>query len=383
MAKKNILAKIAWMSLTSVCLLTQHAYAFKIISFKGVPAYWHKTGIQIEMDPNFGSAFNSTGCDESEPTGKACVTPRDAIQRSVSTWKKVDGINIDANSVKLKSIPGIPNYDGKNQIKFFKDQWETLPFAPPTSALAVTISTYGDNSAIEDADIFINGKYFDWSIVNTADENTKHDIQNVITHEMGHFFGLDHSSQNPNETNIDLASATMFYASYLGETSRQTLEADDINGIKHLYTTDDIEAPSVSNISPSSVQVSYKGSVTLEITGDNFLPMTTVVLARNTDSGDVIGRTLSVESGKITASFDVSDMQSGQYNVVVANSFNKFTQMDKGFAIENTTVPGIYNGEQASSDGQMGGCRSSGSSSLLFFLLPLLFVIPRRFQKQN
>lgn len=378
--KKNILAKIALMSLTSVCLLTQHAYAFKIISFKGVPAYWHKTGIQIEMDPDFGSAFNSKGCD-SNFVGK-CVTPVDAIRQSVTTWKKVSGVSIDTNDVKPKIITGIPNYDGKNQIKFFKDQWETLPFAPPTSALAVTISTYGEHSEIEDADIFINGKYFDWAVVDTSNENNKHDIQNVITHEMGHFFGLDHSSQNPNETNIDLASATMFYASYIGETSRRTLEDDDITGIKHLYTTDEVDEPSISNISPSSVQVSYKGSITLEITGDNFLPMTTVVLARNTDSGDVIGRTLSVEGSKITASFDVSDMQSGQYNVVVANSFNKFVQVDKGFSIENSTVPGVYNADQANSNGQMGGCRSSGSSSLLFFLLPILFILPRRIRQQ-
>lgn len=381
--KKNhhrLFGKIASIGFLSACLFTQQAHAFKIISFDGKPARWNKdTPIQIELDPNFGTTFNRSGCD----SYGACVTPLTAIQRSVNAWKNVENVNIDTNSIRPKTISGIPNYDGKNQVKFFTSQWKTLPFSPPESALAVTISTYGEDGTIEDSDIFINGQYFDWGVVNSEQERSIHDIQNVITHEMGHFFGLDHTSINPNETNVDLLSATMFYASYLGETTRQTLEDEDIRGIQHLYTSEDIEAPSVSNISPSSVQVSYKGSITLEITGDNFLPMSTVVLARNSDSGDIVGRVLSVEDSKITASFDVSDMQSGQYNVVVANSYDKYAKIDKGFAIENSTVYGTYNSDQASTDGGAAGCRSNGSSSILFFLIPLLFILPRRLQRQS
>ena len=195
--------------------------------------------------------------------------------------------------------------------------------------MAVTISTYGDDGTIQDADIFVNGKYFQWGVVNAADENNIHDIQNVITHEMGHFFGLDHTSNNPNETDTNLFNATMYFASYPGETSRQTLENQDIYGIQHLYTTEDIDAPNVDTVSPNHIEVSYKGSISLEIDGDGFLPMTTVVIARAGNDNDVIGRIMSVDNNKIKVAFDVSDLQSGQYNVVVANSYNKYSNHRK------------------------------------------------------
>ncbi len=66
------------------------------------------------------------------------------------------------------------------------------------------------------------------------------DVQNTATHEAGHFLGLAH----PCELNVDPMctahpeidrSVTMYPSASPGETSKRTLEADDINGICAIY----------------------------------------------------------------------------------------------------------------------------------------------------
>jgi hypothetical protein len=52
------------------------------------------------------------------------------------------------------------------------------------------------------------------------------DIQNVVTHEAGHFFGLGHSN---------VRDATMYSQASVGETAKRKLKEDDINGICAIY----------------------------------------------------------------------------------------------------------------------------------------------------
>lgn len=373
------LVKIASLSFLMLGMEIQSVGAFTIISFDGKAARWNTdSNIQIEYDPDFGHDFNSSGCDS---YGR-CETPGQAIKSSINSWKEVSGLDLKISTPVAKRINGTPKYDGKNQIKFFNTGWTSLPFVPPTSALAVTISTYNEGGRILDADIFVNGEYFDWGVVNDDAEGNLHDIQNVITHEFGHFLGLDHTSEDMGETNQDLLNATMFYASFPGQTSNRTLENHDIWGIRHLYTEEDMPQPSVDEISPNQLEINYKGSATVEIYGSDFDTLTSVVLAVKSTKGDVVGRVLSVDSNKITASFDVSNLQSGEYDVVVANSYNKYTRIEKGMMIQNSTVFGTYSNDGGGSTGG-GGCHSNGTSSILFFLLPLLFILPRRMYMSN
>ncbi len=53
------------------------------------------------------------------------------------------------------------------------------------------------------------------------------DVQNTVTHEAGHYLGLDHPPDHP--------EATMYASAPSGETSKRTLAADDINGICAIY----------------------------------------------------------------------------------------------------------------------------------------------------
>ena len=369
------LAKLASLSILLLGMEIQSVYGFTIISYDGKAARWNtSSALTVEYDPNFGSEFESD-CDSSG----ACSAGGDgslskAIKSSITSWKNVEGIDLQINTPIKKTISGTPRYDGKNQIKFYPTGWQNLPFAPPTSALAVTISTYNEDGQILDADIFVNGEFFNWAVVNDGSESNVHDIQNVITHEFGHFLGLDHTSENMGESDPDRFNATMFFASLPGEIFRRDLDKLDVFGIKHLYTEDNLPQPGVSEISPNQLQINYKGNATVEIYGDDFTATTSVVLARNGSDGDIVGRVMSVESNKITVAFDVSNVQTGEYDVVVANSYNSFTRFDKGMTIQNNTVVGTYNSDRGSG----GGCHSGGASSILFFLLPLFLILPRR-----
>jgi hypothetical protein len=55
----------------------------------------------------------------------------------------------------------------------------------------------------------------------------KMDIQNIVTHEIGHAIGLSHSPNDP--------QATMYYSSKTGETLRRTLGLGDAKGFVDMY----------------------------------------------------------------------------------------------------------------------------------------------------
>lgn len=82
-------------------------------------------------------------------------------------------------------------------------------------------------SSFHDGRIRFN-TYHPWSL---SGESHKFDVQNVASHEMGHWGGLD-----------DLYAGgtwdkTMYAYTATGETYKRTLESDDIAGIRYVYGT--------------------------------------------------------------------------------------------------------------------------------------------------
>ena len=95
-----------------------------------------------------------------------------------------------------------------------------------STELARTILIHRTQSgALVDADIAVNLGGFDISASETCVVD-RYDLRSTLTHEIGHFYGLDHS---------DVEGATMERRSVAGDCSMRTLEADDIAGLCATY----------------------------------------------------------------------------------------------------------------------------------------------------
>lgn len=93
--------------------------------------------------------------------------------------------------------------------------------------LAATLVTLNARTnQILDADIALNGESAGFVIVE-GNEDSKYDLQNTLTHELGHALGLMHNPKD--ETSVMYPSAAP------GETRKRTLGADDIAGLSELY----------------------------------------------------------------------------------------------------------------------------------------------------
>jgi hypothetical protein len=114
---------------------------------------------------------------------------------------------------------GAPNAN----IVIFRD--DTWPHPNERFVIARTSLTFDPSTgAIFDADIEINSFANEFS---TREVDVSNDLQGVLTHEIGHFLGLDHTSAE---------SATMRANYDLSNLGARTLSADDRAGICSIYS---------------------------------------------------------------------------------------------------------------------------------------------------
>ncbi len=116
-----------------------------------------------------------------------------------------------------------------NAVVWVSDNWPQ----DFSTALAVTTTSFNvATGEVLDTDIELNGDTFDFSSVELGcnPRSGLHDLRNTLTHEVGHFLGLDH----PPET-AEFAETTMFASAPPCETRKRSLAQDDINGICFIY----------------------------------------------------------------------------------------------------------------------------------------------------
>lgn len=98
-------------------------------------------------------------------------------------------------------------------------------------ALAVTLVTLNARTnQVLDADIAVNAAQHDFFIAvgdRPRADGKKYDLQNTLTHELGHALGLMHSREDE--------LAVMYPSSAPGETCKRTPASDDIAGLVELY----------------------------------------------------------------------------------------------------------------------------------------------------
>lgn len=136
-----------------------------------------------------------------------------AISNSCLTWNNAGSGNLVYKSSTEHNDTTYPNNNGVNQIT--KGNRGTDKYLMQTS-----FWTNWQGYATE-ADIDINGDH-PWSNNLTAGT---YDVQNVMTHEIGHLLGLaDHYDQQSSEI-------TMYGYSDRQETKKRTLEQADLDGL--------------------------------------------------------------------------------------------------------------------------------------------------------
>ena len=154
----------------------------------------------------------------------------EAVKRSFETWQSVNCSRLTFQFGGLLAeprafyVPGGPN---KNVVMWIENESD-WPY--PSDVLAVTQLEYNQQTGtILDADILMNGYAFQWSTDEQAKKDT-HDVQNVVTHEVGHLLGLDHTS---------VTEATMFAEAPAEDVSKRALEKDDKDGLCTIYPQDE------------------------------------------------------------------------------------------------------------------------------------------------
>lgn len=151
----------------------------------------------------------------------------DAVIKAATAWQNAPGI---LPTLVVQRGPEDPigyRRNGKNR--------NTVRFAPggdplANGALAITVITFDAHAKeILDADVVLNGEHgFSFFDHDSRDEGKEtYDLQNVLTHELGHLLGLGEDM-----TDVD---ATMYAFSQPGETGKRDLEVVDKDSIASLY----------------------------------------------------------------------------------------------------------------------------------------------------
>jgi hypothetical protein len=147
-----------------------------------------------------------------------------AVRASFQVWEQVPTADVRFVYKGTTSVSGVAR-DGMNIVSFNDT---TTPLG--SSTIAATFTFYRSeilsdgviHPVVDEADILFNPN-LEFS---TSAESGKFDIQSVLTHEVGHLLGLDHSA---------LISSVMVPFGSPSQLDQRTLQYDDIAGITEIY----------------------------------------------------------------------------------------------------------------------------------------------------
>jgi hypothetical protein len=148
--------------------------------------------------------------------------------------------------------------NGRNEIVFLKDKWCRQPDDPAqpcydrrTLAVTTVLSRKEDGSIVE-ADIEVNAVDYRWrDLSERVGDPTAQDLQTVLTHELGHLIGLNHTCAEDDERRMSdhtgkevpyctaaspALRGTIMYPSHLGVAAiRRILSTDDARAACGIY----------------------------------------------------------------------------------------------------------------------------------------------------
>lgn len=287
----------------------------------------------------------------------------DVVKQSFQTWEDVAGsfVAFEYKGVSYKTEIGTCDNNNCYPDGISLLIWETnWPYEQ--EVIGLTTNWYNpDTGQMVSADIEFNLANYRWMIITSLNQCSPQkdtdvvDIQNIVTHEAGHFIGLDHS---------DVENSTMFATSPPCETSKRALDEDDIDGVVYLYP--DNAVPEVSGVEPTNFYTDQE-SAEMSVYGKNFRQEIMVYL---TSTGYISGSysAKSVEyinSGEVKATFNFTYIDPGLYTVIVEQSTGGGKVRDK--------LADAVNVKQGEKDSP-GGCATVGGRNQPFLFLEFLIL---------
>jgi hypothetical protein len=159
-----------------------------------------------------------------------------AIQNSFNRWRDITESEIDFEFAGSTTNAVTSASDGRNVIR-----WVDANIA--AGVFAVTITTFDTTTAkILDADMELNDRDFTWDTLGptgTQGVVGRAMIENVVTHEIGHFIGLDHAAN---------ARASLYFQSGPGLINSVSLETDDVAPVIRDYASPDHTNPRLGSV---------------------------------------------------------------------------------------------------------------------------------------
>lgn len=167
--------------------------------------------------------------------------PLSQIVAAFGAWSEQPCTDIDFNYVGVitPEQEAAPN-SRANVVAFVQQGWEANegrenPRLP--SAVAVTVTRYTlDDGLIRSSSIEVNEEFFKFSDVEQQCDtrDPSYDLIAVLTHEVGHFIGLDHTRLFSGTSD----DPTMAPEVGECESDKRTLENDDIEALCLIYPKD-------------------------------------------------------------------------------------------------------------------------------------------------
>ena len=181
-----------------IFLNNSHSYVYQKSTYGDNAKWVGKNNLSLYIDTT-----NSSGVSD--------FIISSALGQAVSTWSQ-------SNAPTLNLFSGVSTENGRNDIVFSNSS----SFFSGGSVLAVTQTIYNEVSGeILEGNIYIRDSISTGSFA--TDQALIDYLGSIITHEMGHFLGLDHSQ---------VLYSSMFYSVTNGQ---QTIHTDDESGANHLY----------------------------------------------------------------------------------------------------------------------------------------------------
>jgi len=202
----------------------------------GPSRVWAWTHATVDTDPGTTLYWRARRVEVRIAYGSCVDAPESAVRASVlqamTEWSTAGTGCADMSLVEGRALTGGGAFatnldggdpDGENRLVWRQTAW---PRDDAGEVIALTTLVYDRaTGAIVDADIDVNGE--DYYFTTTDDAGTVvTDVQNTVTHELGHLLGLGHS---------DVADATMYGSSDPGETSKRELDGDDVAAVCTVY----------------------------------------------------------------------------------------------------------------------------------------------------